>query len=325
MASTVESNRLETGGRAGAKRGRPPGRRRRFRIRQENLGYLFVAPVLIVLLVTAVYPIIRTFVMSFQDVDEGIWRFVGLAQYQRLIADQWFWNSLGTTLIFTILSTALHLGIGMFFALLLNERWFSTTLRNVMRGALILPWVFSTAAAALMWALLFHPFGLFNYVNLAVLGRSEPIAFLGTPGLALVSIILVNTWKSYPFYMISILGGLQGIPVELYDAAKVDGATTWQRFRYVTLPQLRPVLVAVSTIDIITTLGHVDLVNMLTRGGPFRTTETVAFYIYKRALHDGLLSYGAAISVLVLLFMAVFTFFYLRVVSPQGEPDEVGF
>jgi multiple sugar transport system permease protein len=295
------------------------------RIRQENLGYLFVAPVLIVLLVTAVYPIVRTVLMSFQDVDEGIWRYVGLEQYARLIADQWFWNSLGTTVLFTIASTILHLAIGMFFALLLNERWFSVTLRNVMRGALILPWVFSTAAAALMWALLYHPFGLFNFLNLAVLGRSQPIEFLGTPGLALFSIIVVNTWKSYPFYMISILGGLQGIPVELYDAAKVDGATTWQRFRYVTLPQLRPVLVAVSTIDIITTLGHVDLVNMLTRGGPFRTTETVAYYIYKRALLDGLLSYGAAISVLVLLFMTVFTFFYLRIVAPQGEPDEVGF
>jgi multiple sugar transport system permease protein len=325
MDSRVESAIVEPGGRAALRQSSAPKQPRRLRIRQENLGYLFVAPVLIVLLVTAVYPIVRTVVMSFQDVDEGVWHFVGLEQYARLIADQWFWNSLGTTVLFTTASTILHLAIGMFFALLLNERWFSTTLRNVMRGALILPWVFSTAAAALMWALLYHPFGLFNFLNLAVLGRSQPIEFLGTPGLALFSIIVVNTWKSYPFYMISILGGLQGIPVELYDAAKVDGATTWQRFRYVTLPQLRPVLVAVSTIDIITTLGHVDLVNMLTRGGPFRTTETVAYYIYKRALLDGLLSYGAAISVLVLLFMTVFTFFYLRIVAPQGEPDEVGF
>lgn len=188
-----------------------------------------------------------------------------------------------------------------------------------------MPWVFSTAAAGLMWALLYHPFGLFNYLLVGVLERPSPIAFLATPNLAMVSVILVNTWKSYPFYMIAILGGLQAIPIELYEAAKVDGGNVWQRFLYVTLPQLRPVLVAISTIGIITTFGHVDLINMLTRGGPLRSTETVAYYIYKRALLDGNLGYGAAISILMLVMLTGFTIFYLRTISRGGETGETHF
>ena len=145
-----------------------------------------------------------------------------------------------------------------------------------------------------MWTLLYHPFGLLNYLWVGVLGQDAPIEFLAKPGLAMASVVAVNTWKSYPFYMIIILGGLQAIPAELYEAAKVDGASAWKRFWHVTLPQLRPILIAISTIDIITTIGHVDLIRMLTRGGPLRSTETVAYYIYKTALLDGNLGYGAA-------------------------------
>ena len=142
--------------------------------------------------------------MSFTDIDEGIWRFVGLAQYQRLIGDQWFWNSLGTTILFTIASTLLHLGIGMFFALLLNERWFSTTLRNIMRGVLILPGLFNGgggpdvgAAVPSVWPL--------QLCEPGCAGTLRAHRVPGDTGLALASIIVVNTWKSYPFYMISIL------------------------------------------------------------------------------------------------------------------------
>jgi multiple sugar transport system permease protein len=209
----------------------------------------------------------------------------------------------------------LHLALGLGLALLLNVTWFSRGLRNLVRGALILPWLFSTAASALMWALLYHPFGLFNYLWVGVLGQPAAIQFLGNPATALLAIIAVNTWKSYPFYMVSILGGLQGIPLDLYDAAKVDGAGAWQRFRFVTFPQIRPVLVAISTIDVITSFGHVDLISMLTRGGPGVSTETVAHYVYRTALLDGNLPYGAAISALMLLILAGFTAGYLRLVT----------
>ena len=196
---------------------------------------------------------------------------------------------------------------------------------NLFRGLLILPWVFSTAAAGLMWTLLYHPFGILNYVWIAVLKQSDPLEFLAQPGMALASLTIVNTWKAYPIYMIFILGGLQAIPQELYEAAKVDGASAWQRFMNVTVPQLRTVLLAISSLDFVTTMGHVDLIRLLTRGGPLQSTETTPFYIFKTALIDGNLGYGAAVATLLMCALAIFTVFYLRMLSRGAESDGTSF
>jgi multiple sugar transport system permease protein len=288
-------------------------------------GYLFVAPAILYLLMFSIYPVLSTIRLSFTDVTAGVWREVGLQNYSALIQDPWFFNSFENTLIFTLASTALHLLLGLAFALLLNERWFSILFRNFMRGALFLPYIFSTAATALMWSLLFHPIGLFNFLQMSVIKPPVPIDFLGTPGLAMLGLIAVNTWKAYPFYMIGILGGLQSIPPELYEAAKVDGAGIFGRFRHITIPLLRTVLVPIATIDIITTFGHVDFIKLLTRGGPLRTTETVAYYIYKVSMLDGRQSYGAAISTLTLIILSVVAFTYLRALSKGGETGETSF
>lgn len=302
----------------------PEPARRKLSRRQLN-GYFFVAPAILFLLLVSIFPLIRTLQMSMTDVDAGFIHFVGLQHYLSLVQDQWFWNSLKNVVIFTAASVILHISIGMGLALLLNETWFNTTFRNFMRGLLILPWVFSTAASGLMWTLLYHPFGLLNYLWVGVLGQDAPIEFLAKSGLAMASVVAVNTWKSYPFYMIIILGGLQAIPAELYEAAKVDGANAWKRFWHITLPQLRPILIAISTIDIITTVGHVDLIRMLTKGGPLRSTETVAYYIYKTALLDGNLGYGAAISTLMLVMLAIMIIIYLRLLSRGSEAGETSF
>ena len=288
-------------------------------------GYFFVGPAILFLLVVSIFPLTRTLQMSLTDVQAGQIQFVGLGHYAALLQDEWFWNSLFNVAVFTGASVILHIFIGLGLALLLNETWFNTTVRNFMRGLLILPWVFSTAASGLMWTLLYHPFGLLNYLWVGVLGQDAPIEFLAKSGLAMASVVAVNTWKSYPFYMIIILGGLQGIPAELYEAAKVDGANAWKRFWHITLPQLRPILIAISTIDIITTFGHVDLIRMLTKGGPLRTTETVAYYIYKTALLDGNLGYGAAISTLMLAILAILIIAYLRLLSRGSEAGETNF
>jgi len=282
-------------------------------------GYVFVAPVLLYLLMTAVYPILNVIGMSLRDVAAGYWYFVGFAQYRQVLSDPVFWNAFRNTTIFTVASTIAHLTLGMTFALLLHEVWFSRALRNITRGALILPWVFSTAAAGLMWSLLYHPFGLLNYITVGILGRPQPFEFLGDPRVALASVIAVNVWKSYPFYMVAILGELQAIPTDLFDAAKVDGAGGAQRFWYVTLPQLRGVLIAISTLDVITTFGHVDLINILTRGGPGRATETVAFHVYRTALLDGNLSKGSAISTIMLIVLSLFSWLYLRILTRRGR------
>ena len=297
----------------------------RRRILRFLTSYTFVVPAFLYLFVTSIYPLIYTLQLSLMDVEQGNWYFVGWQHYVELFEDPWFWNSLKTISLFAIVNTVLHLSMGMIFALLLNENWFSITLRNIMRGILLLPWVFSTAAAGLMWSLLYHPFGLFNYVTTALLHRPAPIEFLGDPNVALWSIVAVSAWKWYPFYMLIILGGLQTIPLELYEAAKVDGANVWHRFRHITLPQLRTILIAISALDIITTFSHVDLFKMMTRGGPLRSTESVAYYIYKVALLDGNLGYGAAISTIMLVGLAFFMVIYLRLLSRGAETGETSF
>ncbi|OFW62957.1 MAG: hypothetical protein A2Y74_06085 [Actinobacteria bacterium RBG_13_63_9] len=301
------------------------GEVRRLRILRSLSGYLFLAPALLYLLGVSIYPLISTIQMSFMEVEQGGWQVVGLQNYANLLRDLWFWNSLKIISVVAVASTVLHISIGMALALLLNEHWFSIILRNFMRGILIFTWMFSTAAAALMWSLLFHPFGLFNYLAKTLFDLSAPVEFLGNTSLALWSVIVVGAWKYYPYYMLMILGGLQTIPLELYEAAKVDGANYWHRFRHVTLPLLRPVLIVISTIDMIATFSHVDLFKMLTRGGPLRTTEVVAYYIYKSALLDGNLGYGAAISTFVLMCLVVFMVVYMRILSRGGETGETSF
>jgi multiple sugar transport system permease protein len=298
---------------------------RRLKVPRRLIGYLLITPAIIYFLVFDIFPLFSVVQMSFTDVEAGKWVVVGLQNFVKIAQDPWFFNSLKAIGLFTSGTVVFELSFGMLFALMLNEVWFSTTLRNFVRGVFILPWVFSTAASGILWSFLLHPYGLTNYIAMAVFQRSDPIEFFGTPGMAMVSLILVSTWQSYPFYMIMFLSGLQAIPQELYEAAKVDGANAWQRFCFITLPQLRPVLIAVFTINVITTVGHVDLIRLLTRGGPLRSTETVAYYIYKTAMKDGNLGYGAAVSTLLLVVLTVFTYFYLRVVTQRGASGETGF
>ena len=288
------------------------------RARGRLVGYVFVAPALLFLLLIAFYPLLWTVQLSVSDVTATEWHFVGLKHYANLLQDRWFWNSVRVLLVFTVPALILHFLIGLTLALLLSETWWNTTLRNFMRGVLILPWVFSTPASALMWALLLHQQGPLNYLLVETFGRSAAVAFLADPGMAMASLIVVNTWLTYPFLMIVILGGLQAIPAELYEAARVDGASAVQRFRYVTLPQLRSVLLPVITLDLIWTIGHFDLINLLTKGGPLRKTETVTYYLYKVGLLDGNLGYGAAISTLMLILLMVLMLVSAKVFS-QGK------
>lgn len=286
---------------------------------------MLVALPVLYLFSLSIYPLVYTLQLSVMNQNLGNWVYVGLGNYSATIGDQWFWSDLINTIEFTIPSVVLHQLIGLALAVLVNHAWFSTSLRNFVRGLLILPWIFSTAAAALIWSLLFHPFGIFNFFALSVFHLPQAIDFLGTPGLAMASLVLVNTWKSYPFYMLAILGSLQSIPVELYEAAKVDGANAWSRFRYITVPQLRIILAAISTIDIISTFGHVDLMKIMTQGGPFRTTETIAYHVYQRGFGDGNLGVGAAISTMVLVVLAVLAVVYLRSVFRSSETDGTRF
>jgi multiple sugar transport system permease protein len=311
-----------------ARRGRPgvpaprTGRaapRRRWVLRGPWVGYLFILPAVLFLAVLVVYPILLTFHMSVNKVLPDLsTSWIGFRNYVELFRDRMFWRSLGIAAEFTAITVALHLTFGLFLALILHQRWPSLGLRNAVRGLLILPWLFSSAASSLMWTLLLHPFGTLNYMLRAWFGVAEPVAWFGTPLTAMLSLAVVNLWNSFPFYMVILLGGLQAIPEELYEAAEVDGASRWHSFRHITIPLMRPVIVALSVIDIIGTIAMFDLVRMLTGGGPNRATETVSYYLWRIAFMDGRLDYASTISIALLLCLLLFVGVYLRLFARGG-------
>jgi multiple sugar transport system permease protein len=287
-------------------------------------GYLHIAPALVFLALVIAVPIVSTVGLSFQEIDPRTKsaEFVGLANYVELARDRLFWWSFLNSLIFAVASTLGHAAVGIICALLLVARWATPAIRNLVRGLLILPWLFSLAAAGLIWGLLYQPTGPVNYLLMASGLIGQPIDFFGDPRLAIWSLIFINVWKAYPFYMVMILGALQSIPEELGEAAKIDGANGLQRFWHVTLPMLKPVLIASTAIDMITTVTTFDLVKIMTNGGPMRSTQTLAFYIWQAGFRDVNFGYGAAMSVVMLLTLAIATLLYLRVARGRaGEPD----
>lgn len=288
--------------------------RRRWRNRIELEGLIFIAPAMLFIAAVVTLPILETVRTSFTEFNyrERVTEYVGFAHYREILADPLFWLSLKNTFIFAFWSTVGHVVLGTGFAVLLVARWASPRVRNIVRGLLILPWLFSLAAAALIWGLIYDPYGPLNWIVVATGLSAEPLDIFGEPTTAMTALVIINIWKFYPFYMVMILGGLQSIPEDLYEAARLDGATPLQQFRFVTLPMLRPVLIAATTIDMITTFATFDLVKIMTNGGPQRATQTLSLYIYETGFRDVNLGYGAAMAVANLVGLAALTFLYIR-------------
>lgn len=291
------------------------------RAKYDFKGLLFLAPALVFLTLSIAFPLFRIFQRSFQEYSVQIRSFVsvGIDQYRKLFSDPLFWTSLKNTFLFTGGSILLHLGISYPVALLLSAKWPSIRTRNFFRGALIFPFLFSAPAAALLWGLLFRPLGPLNYVIESIFGST--VAFLGDTRWALASVLLVNGWKSFPLYMVLILGGLQSIPAVLYDAARVDGANWFQTFLHVTIPQMRTLTMTIVLIDFATTFIHFDLVWTMTKGGPLRSTYLMSFFLYQKGLKVFKLGYGSAIGVVVAVIMAFCIATYLLLYT-KGEELE---
>jgi len=277
-------------------------------------GYLYIAPALILLIAIIIYPVSRVIILSFSnyDLQSHATSFAGMKYYAAIMDDSWFWSSLGNTLIFTISSIVLHLMIAFPLALILNYDWKIKWLRSIFRGFWILPWLFATATAALMWGILFHPFGIINYYLLSIGLVKTTFNFLGNTSIALCSLILINVWRTFPIYMVLILGALQSIPKDLNEAAKIDGATGLKITLHITLPLITPTLLTIITLDFVTSFGHFDLVRLMTGGGPLRATETLGYYIYRVGLKSVNFPYASALSTVMFILLAIFAFIYIK-------------
>jgi multiple sugar transport system permease protein len=269
-------------------------------------GAALLAPAVAYTAAIALLPVLATVWLSFrrQLPIFGISEFTGLDNYRFLLQDARFWNALGNTAYFVGVSVTLELLLGLGFALLLNQRFRG---RGVARALVLVPWAVPNVVAARFWEWIFNAdFGVLNYL----LGAR--INWLGDPFWALHAAILADVWKTTPFVVLLCLSGLQVIPDELYQAARIDGASAWQLFRHITLPLLRPVLLLVLLFRTMDAARVFDLIFVLTGGGPANETETLVIYSYKLLYRTLQFGYGSALAVATFLFIFALSLVYLH-------------
>jgi len=276
-------------------------------VRLTGAAWAFVAPALLVIAVFFLLPVLAALALSFTDfdlyalADSRNLRLVGFQNYVRLLANPLFWQALGNTLYFVVVGVPLSIAVSFGAALLLHSRL--ARFRGFFRTALFAPVVTTLVAVAVVWRYLFDTrHGWLNY-TLGAIGV-HPIDWLGDPHWAMPAIIVFAVWKSFGYNMIILLAGLQGIPDELYEAARIDGASAWRQLRDVTIPMLAPIVVMVS---ILTIAGYFQLFAepyVMTQGGPLQSTVSVLYFMYEEGFKWWNL--GSASAVAFVLFLLIF-------------------
>jgi multiple sugar transport system permease protein len=271
------------------------GRLRELVERESVYSWLMLTPPVLFLLAFLGYPFFYGVYLSFFRREvAGPATFVGLGNFLTLFNDPIFWQSVGNTVKFTAVATVLKATGGLGMALVMNQNF---RLKAITRAVLLLPFIVPTVLSTVAWQWIYDPgLGLFNRVLVESGLATTGVSWLGTPAMAMLSVIIVNTWRGLPFFGISILAGLQTIPVELHESATIDGAGTWGRFRHVTLPALLPVVFIVTTFSIILTFFDFQLVYVLTGGGPANSTHLMATYAYSLSMGAGQMGLGSAVA-----------------------------
>lgn len=273
-----------------------------------------MSPTLIVMTVMMAVPIVLVFGYSFLNnvVTEKNPVFVGIQNYVTLLTDPVFLQATGNTLIFTITSVFFHLTLGLAFALMLNSTLMPRVLSSIFRTVYILPWVFTASIVVILWQLMLNPNGVVNYLLESLHLIDHKVEWLSDRQLALGAVVFINIWAGYPFFMISLLAGLQGISADLYEAAKVDGAGAVSRFLHITLPQLKPIIIAMAMLDFIWNMQQFSIVWLATGGGPVNATETIATYTYKLAFSKYEFSLSSTSGVILFLISMIVALVYVR-------------
>ncbi len=282
---------------------------------------MFLSPALLLIGVFFVVPVVASLLLGFTDFDiyaladlDAI-RITGLRNYQTLIDSPLFWQALRNTCYFAFVGGPLSVAVSLGTAMLVNAR--ATRFKPFFRSILFMPFVTTLVAVAIVWRYLYHPeYGLLNWA-LGFIGLG-PIDWLGSADWAMPSIILVAVWKGFGYNMLVFIAGLQSIPEDLYEAARLDGASGWQQFRYITLPMLRPTMLFVA---IITMVGFFQLFAepyVMTQGGPLRSTTSLVLLMYEEGFRWWRMGYAAAVAVVLFMLILVVTLVQRRV-----QPERV--
>lgn len=283
-------------------------------VKRQLTPYAYLFPTIILLFILLLIPVIMVVCYSLYDnviVNKNP-VFVGLENYKTVLTDPNFHVAIRNTLFFVVVSIVAHMLIGMIFALVLNTRYLGRRTKGIFRVIYALPWMFTASVIAILWRVMLDPNGVINYLIQTLHLSADTIEFLASRDVALKSVTLINIWSGYPFYMISILAGLQGISIDLYEAAALDGADSIQTYFRITLPQLKPILISLIMLDFVWTLQQFALIWMTTGGGPVNATETVSTYIYKQGFSKYQYSLASTGAVILLILCTVIGIFYVR-------------
>jgi len=272
---------------------------RRLLEREGAFSWIMLAPGVLFLIAFVAYPFFYGIYLSLQDrqvAKAGL--FVGLANFVTLFHDGVFWQVSRNTFLYTIVTTVLKLLAGLAMALVMNQAFRG---RNLARAFLLLPFIVPTILSTIAWMWIFDPtFSVINWTLVHTGAISKGFSWLGNATLAMVAIIIVNTWRGIPFYGITLLAGLQTISPDLYEAAAIDGATVNQRFWHVTMPIIKPILIIVTMFSIIFTFADFQIVYALTHGGPANATQVFVTYAFDLGMSAGQLGMGAAAALTML-------------------------
>jgi multiple sugar transport system permease protein len=294
----------------------------------DNKAFLIVVcllPAVGLLMTFLTYPLGLGVWLAFTDQTigrRGAW--VGLENFEFLFEDPIFWNAVFYSVFYTGVATVLKFGLGLWLALLLNNH---LPMKSFLRAIVLLPWIVPTVLSAIAFWWIYDPqFSIISWMLIELGLRTTNVDFINTAWPARWSLIAANVWRGIPFVAISLLAGLQTISPSLYEAALLDGATPWQRFRFITFPMLLPILAIVMTFSIIFTFTDFQLVYSITRGGPVNSTHLMATLAFQRGIPGGQLGEGAAIAVAMipfLVFATLFSYFALaRRKWQQGESND---
>lgn len=296
--------------------------RPRLRLTGATVAYLMLLPSIVAFIIFILFPLGSTFVGAFSQVDMlgRIGQFGTLRNVRTLQVDMYLPMVVGHTVLFTVISVGLTTIISFALALLLNVPFAG---REVAKSVILLPWAMPFALAAITWRWIFNgELGALNYF-LSLFGLiHEPIVWLGNPTLAFGAAIFVNVWSSIPFMAVTLLAGLQAVPGHIYEAAKIDGAGPWEEFRFMTLPQMRMVILIVTLLSTIWAFRAFNIIWILTQGNPIYRTDIVVTYLYKLAFQNNDFGAGFALAVGMFVVLALFSIAYIGILGGSGEEAE---
>ena len=284
--------------------------------REAPLGVVLMVPGMLLLFVFMAYPFFLGIYLAMTDSTIGrAGSFVGLKNFADLLSDSIFLQTVRNTFVYAVFTVPFKLVLGLGLALLLTQ---PMPFRNAVRAGVLMPWIVPTALSSLGWFMIFDPvFSPLSWLlkELGLISRN--VNFLGDPILAVISLCLANIWRGIPFFAIAILAGLQSVPKELHEAAGIDGAGVWARFRHVTYPVIQGVVLITTLFSVIWTFADFQLVYVLTKGGPANQTHIFGTYAYQVGLNATQIGQGAAIALYMFPILALFAIALLRFLRSQ--------